>query len=165
MHWVFGHPLLVLTTAQDLLFWRCSDPAVTPLQFGSDLYACPLFQLQELTVHLHPNMFLCPSRHQISPIFLVVCLWTFSAHMHAFNLSVISEAPSPPPCSADSAVTSGIPTLSRKHRSGSARMALYRSYPVQGQTVMDRHAITNQQKHRYTGECPPPSNVGGTHSG
>lgn len=44
-------------------------------------------------------------------------------------LSVRSATTSPPLCSAESAVTSGMPTRSKKHSSESARMALYRSYP------------------------------------
>lgn len=47
------------------------------------------------------------------------------------HLSGMSEVPSVTPCSADRDFSSGIPTFSRKQSAGSARMALYRSYPEQ----------------------------------
>lgn len=49
----------------------------------------------------------------------------------ASHLSGMSEVPSVTPCSAERDFSSGIPTFSRKQSAGSARMALYRSYPGQ----------------------------------
>lgn len=49
----------------------------------------------------------------------------------ASHLSGMSEVPSVTPCSAERDFSSGIPTFSRKQSAGSARMALYRSYPDQ----------------------------------
>lgn len=49
----------------------------------------------------------------------------------ASHLSGMSAVPSVTPCSAERDFSSGIPTFSRKQSAGSARMALYRSYPDQ----------------------------------
>lgn len=51
--------------------------------------------------------------------------------------SGMSEVPSVTPCSAERDFSSGIPTFSRKQSAGSARMALYLSYPDRGGEMSD----------------------------
>lgn len=51
--------------------------------------------------------------------------------------SVMSEVPSVAPCSAERDFSSGMPTFSRKQSAGSARMALYLSYPDWGGEMSD----------------------------
>lgn len=58
--------------------------------------------------------------------------WHGMSHQRAdaaSHLSGMSEVPSATPCSAERDFSSGIPTFSRKQSAGSARMALYLSYP------------------------------------
>lgn len=71
------------------------------------------------------------------------------------HLSGMSEVPSVTPCSAERDFSSGIPTFSRKHRAGSARMALYRSYPDREEWEMSEVIVRTHKTYLLKGSLAP----------